>query len=259
MTTGPRPFTGRHAIVTGASRGIGAAIAAALAREGAALTLIGRSESHLFRNAGQLRASCDVPVEVAPADVTHDDELAAAIGTASARLGHAHILINNAGIAEPAPVLQMTRDLWDRTIATNLTAAFVCSRLVLPGMIDAGSGSIISMASTAGLQGVARVSAYAASKHGLIGFTRSLALEVAKHAITVNAVCPGYVDTAMAQRAVDSVMTGTGKSVDDAVRAITRTSPFSRLLSPEEVAGVVVFLCSAAARTITGQAIVLGG
>jgi NAD(P)-dependent dehydrogenase (short-subunit alcohol dehydrogenase family) len=258
MPAEPRHFAGQHAIITGASRGIGAAIAAALARDGASLTLIGRSEPHLADEAAGLREAFRVNVEALRADVTRDDQLEAAFATATQRLGNAHILVNNAGIAEGAPVVQMTRELWDRTLATNLTAAFVGTRLVLPAMIEAGSGRIINMASTAGLHGVARVSAYAASKHGLVGFTRSVALEVAHQGITVNAVCPGYVDTDMARRAVDAVMTGTGRSAAEAIRAITRSSALNRLLAPAEVADIVAWLCTTAAATITGQAITVG-
>jgi NAD(P)-dependent dehydrogenase (short-subunit alcohol dehydrogenase family) len=252
-------LAGKHAIVTGGGRGIGAAVARALARAGASLTLLGRSEAHLVRVAAGITEAWGVATAALPVDLTRDDDVNAVFAESRRRLGSAHILVNNAGLAEGAPVSQMPRALWDRTLATNLTAAFVCSKLVLPGMIEAGMGRIVNVASTAGLRGVARIAAYSASKHGLIGLTRSLALEVAKQGITVNAVCPGYVDTDMAQRAVDAVMTGMGKGADEAVRMITRPSAFQRLLTPEEVADVVSWLCSPAAATVTGQAIVIGG
>ncbi len=254
-----RFLLGRHALVTGGGRGIGAAIAHALARAGADISLLGRSEPDLQAEASRLAAQHGVNTAALRADVTADDNVRSAFAAAAQRFGPVQVLVNNAGQAEGAPLTQTTRELWDRMLAVNLTAAFTCAKLVLPGMLAAGSGRIVNVGSTAGLRGVARIAAYSAAKHGLVGLTRSLALEVAKQGVTVNVVCPGYVDTAMAQRAVNAVMTGTGRSAEEATQLVTRPSAFNRLLAPEEVAGVVAWLCSPNAATVTGQAIVIGG
>jgi NAD(P)-dependent dehydrogenase (short-subunit alcohol dehydrogenase family) len=254
-----RFLEGQHAIITGGGRGIGRATARALGEAGANLTLLGRSAPHLEAEANHIAGQFGVRVEAITTDVTQDDQVRQAFATAERTLGAPTILVNNAGQAEGAPFIQTSRELWDRMLAVNLTAAFTCIKQVLPAMLEAGRGRIINVASTAGLRGVQRVAAYSASKHGLIGLTRSLAVEVAKQGVTVNAVCPGYVDTDMSARAVDALMTGTGKSAEEAVRMISRPSAFGRLLKPEEVAGVIVWLCSPAAATVTGQAIVIGG
>jgi NAD(P)-dependent dehydrogenase (short-subunit alcohol dehydrogenase family) len=198
-------------------------------------------------------------VQAVAADLTRDEDVRRAFDAARRAFGPPGILVNNAGQAEGAPFIQTSRDLWDRMIAVNLTAAFECTRQVLPAMLEAGHGRIVNVASSAGLRGVQRVAAYAASKHGLIGLTRSLALEVAKQGVTVNAVCPGYVDTDMATRAINALMTGTGKSAEEAARMISRPSALGRLLSPDEVAAIILWLCTPAAASITGQAIVIGG
>jgi len=259
MTRVDRPLERLHAVITGGGRGIGSAAAHALAAAGAHLTLIGRSAPHLETAAGHIAAKYGVRVQAVAADITRDEDVRRAFESARSTLGAPRILVNNAGQAEGAPFIQTSRELWDRMIAINLTAAFECTKQVLPAMLDAGHGRIVNVASSAGLRGVQRVAAYAASKHGLIGMTRSLALEVAKQGVTVNAVCPGYVDTDMAARAVNAVMTGTGRSAEEAVRMISRPSALGRLLSPDEVAAVILWLCSPGAATITGQAIVIGG
>lgn len=259
MSQPERFLEGRHAIVTGASRGIGAAIARALARAGANITLIGRTEPDLRAEAARIANEAGVRAAHAVADLTVDDAVEAAFAHATQRNGVAYILVNSAGQAEGAPFVQTTRELWDRMLAVNLTAAFSCTRQVLPAMLEAGEGRIVNVGSTAGLRGVQRVAAYAASKHGLIGMTRSLALEVARRGVTANAVCPGYVDTDMARHAIDALMTGRGASAEEALRMITRPSAFGRLLAPEEVAAVALWLCSPAAATVTGQALVIGG
>jgi NAD(P)-dependent dehydrogenase (short-subunit alcohol dehydrogenase family) len=259
VTAAGRALEGLHAVVTGGGRGIGAATARALGGAGANLTLIGRSAPHLEATANQIASESGVRVQAVTADITDSRDVQRAFEAAHGTLGAPRILVNNAGQAEGAPFIQTSRQLWDRMMAVNLTAAFECTKLALPAMLDAGHGRIVNVASSAGLRGVQRVSAYAASKHGLIGLTRSLALEVAKQGVTVNAVCPGYVDTDMATRAIDAVMTGTGKSAEEATRMISRPSALGRLLSAEEVAGVILWLCSPAAATITGQAIVIGG
>jgi len=250
---------GRHAVVTGASRGIGAAIAREIARAGANVTLIGRDADALSRQAAMLHGESGVAAHAQPADVTDDAVLRDAFGAAAARYGPIAILVNSAGQAEGAPFLEIERETWDRILAVNLTAAFIGMQLALPGMLEAGNGRIVNVASTAALRGVPRIAPYVASKHGLLGLTRSLALEVAKKGVTVNAVCPGYVDTDMARTAVDAIVSGLKRTAEEARQLIARPSAFNRLLEPEEVARVVVWLCSPDAATVTGQAIVIGG
>jgi NAD(P)-dependent dehydrogenase (short-subunit alcohol dehydrogenase family) len=250
---------GRHAVVTGASRGIGAAVALELAWAGANVTLIGRDEDALVRQALVIHEKTGVEAYARPADVTDDGALGDAFGAAIARYGPVAILVNGAGQAEGAAFLEIERATWDRILAVNLTAAFTCCQLALPGMLETGNGRIVNIASTAALRGVPRIAAYVASKHGLLGLTRSLALEVAKKGITVNAVCPGYVDTDMARTAVDAIVSGMKRSEEEARQMIARPSAFNRLLEPEEVARVVAWLCSPDAATVTGQALVIGG
>lgn len=247
-----------HAFVTGGGRGIGAAIASTLAGAGARVSLAGRDVAALDAHADTLRtngaAVATVPLDVAdPASV--DDAFRAAVE----RSGPVGILVNNAGQAASGTVAELSIEAWNRVIAVNLTGAFLCTRRVLPGMLESGWGRIVNMASTAGLRGVPGVAAYSASKHGLIGLTRSLALEVAKRGITVNAVCPGYTESDMAEQAVQAVMHGAGRTREEAETRIARVSPFGRLLDPAEVAATVVWLCSDDAGMITGESIVLGG
>jgi len=247
-----------HAFVTGGGRGIGAAIASALADAGARITLAGRDITFLSRHADALRAA-GADAGVVQIDVADERAVETAFNTAVARAGDVGILVNNAGQATGGLVAETSLEDWNRTLAVNLTGAFLCSRRVLPSMLKAGNGRIINIASTAGLRGVARVAAYSASKHGLIGFTRSLALEVAKDGITVNAVCPGYTESDMAERAIQAVMTGTGRTRDEAIERIARVSPLGRLLRPDEVAAAVLWLCSDAAAGTTGHSLVVGG
>ena len=254
-----RPLAGRHAVVTGGGKGIGAAIAQALARAGADVTVMGRSAQPIADTAAGLRALQGVRAEAIPVDVSDEASIDAAFADAEARLGGTSILINNAGQSEGIASLDTTRETWDRLLAVNLTGAFLCAKRALPAMLAAGSGRIVNIASTAGLKGVPRIAAYCASKHGLIGLTRSLALEFARAGVTVNAVCPGYTDTDMAQRAVQRIVTTTGKPADEARRLIERSNAFGRLVRPQEVADTVVWLCSDEAGGVTGQAIVIGG
>lgn len=257
MTAGE--LTGRHALVTGGGRGIGAAIARELARLGASLTLVGRAVPPLEECAAWLRKEHGVSVFVHPCDVSDEAGVRRAFAAAREAQGPVGVLVNNAGQAEGAPFAQTSLELWDRMLAVNLTGTFLCAREALPDMLQAEEGRIVNIASTTALKAYRGVAAYTAAKHGVLGLTRALALETARSGVTVNAVCPGYTDTDMAQRAVDKVMAATGKSPEEARRAIERTNPLGRLIRPEEVAASVSWLCSAEAAAVTGQAIVVAG
>jgi NAD(P)-dependent dehydrogenase (short-subunit alcohol dehydrogenase family) len=231
---------GQHAVVTGASRGIGAAIAAALARRGASLTLMARSIEKVELKAELIRVDCGATVTVVECDVTDDMSVKAAFKGAVASNGTIRILINNAGAAEGAPFSKMTRDIWDRMIAVNLTSIYACTAEVIPGMLAAKQGRIVNIASTAGLRGYKTMTAYCAAKHGVVGFTRALALETAKHGITVNAVCPGYTDTQLTDGSVENLAQVFKTTLDEARAMLVRTIPRGSLIKPEEVASCLL-------------------
>jgi NAD(P)-dependent dehydrogenase (short-subunit alcohol dehydrogenase family) len=169
------------------------------------------------------------------------------------------ILVNNAGIAESAPLAKTGDDLWHRHLAINLTGTFYCTRAALPEMLERGWGRVINVASIAGKTGAPYIAAYAASKHGVLGLTRSVALEVAAKGITVNAICPGYVDTDMTTRGIENVTAKTGRSADQALEVIKKMSPQNRLITVEEVAALALLLASEEGRGINGQAINIDG
>jgi NAD(P)-dependent dehydrogenase (short-subunit alcohol dehydrogenase family) len=253
-----RFLKGHHAIVTGGGRGIGAAVALELARLGANLTLMGRTQSALHAHADVLAKQHGVEVAVVGCDVANEGQVFNAFRVARETFGPARVLVNNAGQAEGAPFLKTSRELWDRLLAVNLTGVFLCIQQVLPAMIEAKAGRIVNIASVSGLKAWQNVSAYTASKHGVIGLTKVVALETAKLGITVNAVCPAYTDTGMAELAVDSLMKG-GKTREEATKMMLRTIPRGTLITPEEVAGTVGWLCSPLASGISGEAIVIAG
>ena len=250
---------GRHAIVTGGGRGIGAAIAHALAARGADLSLMGRDMDRLHQTAEEIRNRYDSRVETHQVEVTELDSVQHAFSHAVKPFGDVYILVNNAGQAQARGFAQMDPELWDKMLNANLTSAFYCTQQVLPAMASAGGGRVVNVASTAGLKGYPKVSAYCAAKHGLVGLTRSLALEYAKSGVTINAVCPGYTETEMFDRAVQELVKSMGKSPEDARKMLTRPNPQARLVKAEEVANAVAWLCSPGASAITGQAIAVSG
>jgi NAD(P)-dependent dehydrogenase (short-subunit alcohol dehydrogenase family) len=249
------PLAGKVAVVTGAGKGIGAAIAAALAREGAGVALIGRDAARLEKQAAELSAD----TLIAPADITDQESVRQAFAKIRARFPRIDILVNNAGQAESAPLARTDLALWNRMLAVNLTGTYLCTHEVLPAMLKQDYGRIVNVASTAGLVGYAYVSAYCAAKHGVIGLTRALALEAAKTAVTVNAVCPGYTETDMVRSTVANIMAKTGKSDVEARAALTVHNPQGRLVQPEEVANAVLWLCLPGSEAVTGQALSIAG
>ena len=246
-------LTGRTALVTGGGRGIGRAIAERLSREGARVVVAGRTHPEVDRAAAELGGVGIVM------DVADRASLAAGLATLSEKVGHVEILVNNAGAAESAPLERTTDELWDRMMAVNATATFTLCRELLPPMVARRWGRVINVASNAGLTGYPYSAAYCAAKHAVVGLTRAIALEVARSPVTVNAVCPGWVETRMVDEAVDRIVKKTGRSEGDARRSLAAMSPQQRMVQPDEVAHVVAMLCSDGARSVHGQAIAIDG
>lgn len=240
-----------HALVTGAGRGIGAAIARQLATDGFLVTLLGRSEAAL----ADVAASLGTGSRVCVCDVADSE----AVRRTFAALPPVHVLVNNAGQAESASVTRTTDELWERMLAVNLTGTFNCTRAVLDGMRTAGWGRVVNIASTAGQRGYPYVAAYTAAKHGVIGFTRALALEVATNGITANAVCPGFTETEMLERSVSNIVAKTGRSAEQARAELAALNPQRRFIAPADVAASASWLCSDGAAAVTGQTLSVSG
>lgn len=244
-------LNGKHAVVTGASRGIGLAIARTLHTHGARVTLMARDAASLQTAAAALGGDTGWQV----VDVADQ----ASVEAAFARAGTADILVNNAGQAASASFARTDAAMWQRMLDVNLTGAYHCIQAAAPGMLDAGWGRIVNVASTAGLTGYRYVAAYCAAKHGLVGLTRALALELASKGVTVNAVCPGYTETDIVQDAVANIVRKTGRSAEQARAELAAANPQGRLVRPEEVAHAVAMLCMPDASAMNGQAIAVAG
>jgi NAD(P)-dependent dehydrogenase (short-subunit alcohol dehydrogenase family) len=249
----PRPLAGRHALVTGGGRGIGAAIARQILALGAAVTITGRDQDRLDKAAGEMG------VKAIAMDVTDAPAIQNGFAMAAQSQGPITILVNNAGIAKAAPFAKTDLGLWDDVLRTDLTGAFLCTQAALPGMLEAGWGRVVNVASTAGLTGLAYCAAYCAAKHGLIGLTRALAVELASKPVTVNAVCPGYTETDIVEETIANIVTKTGRSRDEALAGLVASNPQKRLIKPEEVAEAVAWLCLPGSASITGQSIAVAG
>ncbi len=250
MTRPERP----HALVTGGGSGIGLAVARALAEGGARLSLVGRDAAKIASAAKAIGDACPIS-----ADVTDEAAIHAAFEAARATHGPIDILISNAGAAPSAPFRDTDLTLWNATLAVNLTGAFLCARAALPHMLQSKWGRIVNVASVAGLKGYAYVSAYCAAKHGLVGLTRALAQETAKHGVTVNAVCPGYVETEIVTESIARLTRKTTLDETTARASLVAFNPQGRMISAREVAAMIAWLCGEDAAAINGAAIPITG
>jgi NAD(P)-dependent dehydrogenase (short-subunit alcohol dehydrogenase family) len=249
-----RPLNGRHALVTGGGSGIGLAIASALTESGAVVTILGRRAAKLHEAVAAGHAAY-----AATADVTDEAATTKAVTAAAETLGQVLLLINAAGAAETAAFQKTSMAMFERMWRVNVTGAVVTTHAVLPGMLGAGFGRVVNIASTASLKGYRYVSAYVTAKHGLLGFTRALAQEVAGTGVTVNAVCPGFTDTDLVAESVARIVARTGRTSEQAVAELTRGNPLGRLIRPDEVAATVLYLCLSEAAAVNGQALAVDG
>lgn len=249
---------GRRAVVTGGGRGIGAAVAHALAREGAAVTICSRTRGEVDDVADEIRRKGH-RAEAFECDVSRADEVERLANSAVDWMGGVDILVNNAGFAPSAPLRSIRLEEWERVFAVNVTGTFLCTQAFMPGLIDAGWGRVINIASIASKIGHPYIAAYVASKHAVLGFTRAVAAEVAKRGVTVNAICPGYVDTPMTAASVDRIVAKTEITEEEALEFMRSASPQGRLMGVEEIAYLAVCLCDEQARGINGQGLVVDG
>jgi NAD(P)-dependent dehydrogenase (short-subunit alcohol dehydrogenase family) len=247
-------ITGKHALVTGGGTGVGRAIALALAETGVAVTICGRRKE-------QLAAVADASKRIyaIAADVTDEAAMTVLYAEAEKARGPVDIVVANAGMSGSSPAQRTSLGDWQRTLDVNLTGSFLTVKPALAGMTSAKSGRVVFVASTAGLKGYAYVAPYVAAKHGVVGLMRALATELARTGVTVNAVCPGFVETDMLEESVRRIVDKTGRTVEQARASLAATNPQGRFIQPQEVAAAVLWLCSDAAGSITGQAISLSG
>jgi len=243
---------GHHAVVTGGGTGIGAATARALAAEGARITLIGRRRE-------PLEIAATGTGFFATADVTDRAQVDRAFAEAREMQGPISILINNAGAAESAPFAKLTQESWRRMMSVNLDGVFHCCQAALPDLLAAEQGRIVTIVSTAGLIGYRYTAAYTAAKHGAVGLMRALAAELASTKVTANAVCPGFTDTDLVAQAITRISDKTGRTAEEARAELARLNPQGRLVTADEVASAVLWLCLPESRSMTGQAIIVAG
>ncbi len=248
---------GLHAVVTGGGSGIGAAVAHALLEAGARVTVVGRNAERL--QAQLLALSTLGHAEQQVMDVGTEESVQGGFAALVARSGPVDILVNNAGQVETASLARTSTDLWQRMLQVNLTGTFLCSREVVTGMSTRGFGRIVNVASTAALTGYAYVAAYCAAKHGVLGLTRAMALEFAARGVTINAVCPGYTDTDIITRAVQTIVEKTGRSDAESRAEFAASNPQGRLITPQEVAASVLWLSRRDSTAMNGQAIAVCG
>tara|TARA_Y100001970_G_scaffold267935_1_gene358578 strand:+ start:40267 stop:41052 length:786 start_codon:yes stop_codon:yes gene_type:complete len=249
-----KELTGKHALVTGGAHGIGGAISNALHQNGAKVTITGRNIKKLETLSNKLDG-----INTYTLDVCDENSIKSVFENAINNHGHIDILVNNAGIADSSPFLKIDNVRTREIMETNVISAITCIQAVLPGMIKKNWGRIINISSLAGLKGQPYIAPYCASKHALIGLTRSLAAELAKTSITVNAVCPGYVETEMVAQAINSITTNTGRSNKDARTQLENMSPQNRIIDAKEVAATALWLSKPGSESVTGQSIALAG
>jgi NAD(P)-dependent dehydrogenase (short-subunit alcohol dehydrogenase family) len=251
-------LAGKGAVVTGGGRGIGAAAARALADVGARVVVAARTEAEIGRVAAALTASGHDVIAV-PVDVTDPASVMSLAEVANRHLDTVDVVVNNAGIGISAPVAKISVDDWTRQLAVNLTGTFLVTQAFLPAMRERGFGRVVNVASIASRTGAPYIAAYTASKHGVLGFTRSVAAELRGTGVTINAVCPGYVDTPMTATTIENISRTTGRSIEEARQAILDQTADGRLIPPDEVAFVIRMLCDPHAASINGEAITMDG
>lgn len=253
-----KPLAGHSALVTGAGRGIGRSIALALASAGASVAVTARTSAEIELVAAEITTIGGKSLAV-PCDVTDPSQIEHLSSSLAQSFGTIDILVNNAGSGKSHKFLDHPDSLWHEMLAINLTSVYYVTKAFVPGMVAQHWGRIINIASVASKVGARYIAAYTAAKHGVLGLTRALAAEFVSSGITINALCPGYVDTPMTQTNIDNIASRTGKTTDQARQFLAQSSPQNRLIEPDEIAAAVVFLALDTSKGITGQALNIDG